>query len=684
VADPIIIQDSTSAPAGPQTAVHPADFGLVQLFDLGWVFDPGYQRLLDNLAASPGAFSAVRVMKVFTNGIATTQSNPPRGALPNEPGFGTATGGNVWPANGTIDLSGTLDGLYELTRRKLTPFIVLGFFPDGIYGNLLPPPVNDPTCRILAPTFTGIGDPNWLAIRNNWKTLVQDFFDALLHDTRFGAKAIGTWWFEVWNEPDDPGFWYPDGGFGPLAYYQSLYSATSEVATDYKIRLGGPTVTNYFSPIAQTLQPFISYVASNKLQCDFISFHGKGAWDFCLNAPTYLSSAVGTAGQVAQWAKSAGLTSIRIINDEADMRANFAAPFLPRMTAQYPAWLAALMISYDSLNSQYAPIEFMTGSDNAELPLVGWLEQSTTNAQPAATSFQPAAFGQQRSIMTGASAETNGTTWSQTACPIDLLKVPVYNFYELLRLLGNQHGTAGAIPVTDVFHMITVATTHIGSIFCRYIEPVPGHQGPPVRPAELKYSIQGITWPKINWYQFQIDGTASNGYAQSGGPTALPDFCLPATLGQFPATSVALPLSFAKVRDIRKHQELAVVGHATNVSPGAFNPEFTLAPNTTTVFWITEFTKTVPPAPTWAAKPHALDVTDYGNNVVLFWQPDTDPTFYSYQVFRNGNLVSPMPLRSALWVDTGLGRGMHTYYLVALSASGVASLQSTPLTIKVP
>jgi len=92
-----------------------------------------------------------------------------------------------------------------------------------------------------------------------------------------------------------------------------------------------------------------------------------------------------------------------------------------------------------------------------------------------------------------------------------------------------------------------------------------------------------------------------------------------------------------------------------------------------------------PSQPKWATpRPHALDETDYGKNVILFWQPDTDPTFYSYQVFRDGNLVSPMPLRSALWVDTGLGRGMYTYYLIALSASGVASPQSTPLTLKVP
>ncbi len=699
----IILADSISPPSG-SPKINPADFSLVQLFDLGWVFDPGYQRLLDNLAASPGAFSTVRVMKPFTNGIATaaTATAPAQPAQPSETGIGgTTMAGNVWPASGAIDLSGTLNGLYELTRRNLIPFVVLGFFPDGIYQGIIDPPSGDPTCQTL--TFVNTSDPNWLTIRGNWKNLVKAFFAALLSDTRFGARAIAQWYFEVWNEPDFPPFWGPDSGSGNLNFYQDLYKATCEVVTanGYKVQLGGPTVTTGFeSPIAQTLQPFISFIASNRLPCSFLSFHGKGGWDFCLNARTYMSPIIDTAGQIAQLAKTAGLSSIKIINDEADMRANFAAPFLPRMTEQYPAWLTALMINFDGLNAQY-PFEFMTGSDNAELPLVGWLQQSTTSVQPEPQAFEPAAFGQQRSIMTAASLKLSSTTtWNQTNLAIDLLKLPVYNFYELLRLLGTEHGTPGAIPIIDSFHMITVATTHVGSVFCRYVEPTPGTgPGPRVPPLSIKYSIGGITWPKINWYQFQIDDSASNGYAQAGGSTALPDFCLPATLTGFPTTSVALPFSATTVRNIRQHQELAVVNHAIGVSASSFNPEFALPPNTTTVFWITEYDSNASPTqPQWATNtPYVLDVTDYGTNVVLFWQPDTDPTFYSYQVFRvvNSNPsspaplpssavpVSPVPLRSALWVDTEVTTGStYTYYLKTLNASGGVT-ESAPLIVQV-
>lgn len=701
MANPIVVADSISAPSGSRK-INPADFSLVQLFDLGWVFDPGYQRLLDNLAASPGAFSTVRVMKPFTNGIATTATAAARPAVASETGIGgTTMGGNVWPQSGPIDLTGTLNGLYELTRRNLIPFVVLGFFPDGVYQGTSGPPSGDPLCQTLS--FVNTSDPNWQAVRGNWKTLVKAFFAALLGDTRFGARAIAQWYFEVWNEPDFAAFWGPDQGNGPLNFYQDLYKATCEVVTSnhYTVQLGGPTVTTGFNaPTAQTLQPFISFVASNRLPCSFISFHGKGGWNFDLNARAYMSPIIDTAGQIAQWAKAAGLSSIKIVNDEADMRANFAAPFLPRMTEQYPAWLTALMINFDGLNSQY-PFEFMTGSDNAELPLVGWLQQSTTSVQPEPAGFAPAAFGQQRSIMTAGSLKLSSTaTWNQSNLPIDLLKVPAYNFYELLRLLGNQHGTPGAIPVIDTLHMITVAATHIGSVFCRYIEPTAprGGPGPHVTPLSIKYSIAGITWPKVNWYQFQIDDAASNGYAQAGGPTALPDVSLPTTLADFPKTSVALPLRATTVGNIRQHQELAVVNHATGVSPSSFNPEFALPPNTTTVFWITEYDPTATPAqPKWATNtPYVLDVTDYGTNVVLFWQPETDPTFYSYQVFRVANSnpnspaplpgsakpISPVPLRSALWVDTEVATGTYTYYLKTLNASGGAT-ESSPLIVKV-
>jgi hypothetical protein len=139
------------------------------------------------------------------------------------------------------------------------------------------------------------------------------------------------------------------------------------------------------------MSQFVDFVQSSGVKCDFLSFRGKGEWDGCLNATPNLQSVVDAADQTAQLAQAAGLSSITIINDEADMRVLFALPFKPRMTEQFPA-----------------------GSDDAELPLVGW----TQNAVTGNASFTPAAFGQQRSIMTAAS------TWPSGECPLDLPIAP--------------------------------------------------------------------------------------------------------------------------------------------------------------------------------------------------------------------------------------------------------------------
>jgi Glycosyl hydrolases family 39 len=693
--------------SGPKGAVNPAEFSLVQQFDVGWLLDPGCQRMLDYLQASPVAFQTVRVMKVFTCG------GTPEIGLPVGDNPATTVGGTVWPAgvpSTSINWTVPLNALAELTSRNLIPFVVLSFFPDGVYNgtsyagtSLLPMPIGPSSAD---------GVLDWTTILTNWQALVESFFTALIHDPRFGPAAIAQWWFEVWNEPDNPSFWGPDGGTGSLAYYQPLYQTTcaavaaSVTANGYKIHLGGPTImgpdvvqgnTTIPGTTQNMMSDFIGFVTGynfttgkttgTPLECDFLSFHGKGEWNDCLNGAPVLQSAVDCADQTASFAQKAGLTSVTVINDEADMRANYDVPFLPRMTEQYPTWLMAMMIAYDSFSSEYAPMRFMAGSDNAELQLVGQTQQMAGDAP----SFSPAAYGQQRSIMTASS------TFGSGACPLDLLKVPAYNFYEVLRLLGDQHGTflSGASNYyphnSDLFHIITVAATHIGSVFCVYPPSPP--TGPNQGPWTLDYSIVGIPWSTINWYQFQIDGTLSNGFSAAGGPAAEPavSFCNPGDSDPFPVTSLPLPLSASDVTAIRQAQEFSVVPAAFQVGEplpsGTFHATVKIPAYTTTVFWITQNTEDVPATPVWGtADPYTVDSVDYpGSDVILQWQPDLDPMFYSYEVSRDEqtNVISPTPLRSAIFVDTNPGSGGHTYWLRAFSASGVPSAFSLPLAVSV-
>jgi hypothetical protein len=738
---PVQVFDLIVPESGPKGAVDAAAFSLVQVFDIGWLLDPGFQRQLDNFAASPGAFKTVRVMKVFTNGVATVTTARP--ALPNETAADdlTTMSGNVWPAGGPIDFTGTLNALAELTSRGLIPFIVLGFFPDGIYNTTsftapLPGPIGP------NPEKVGLSAADWAIITGNWTTLVEAFFAALIADPRFGAAAIQNWWFEVWNEPDNDSMWGPDSDTEELTYYQGLYAATCTAVTaavtakGATVQLGGPTImgpnvvgTNDPIPgtTATMMSDFIDFVmgktpaSTTKLQCDFLSFHAKGSWSFCLNGASLdennvpvansapiLQAAVDGADQTASFAKAAGLSRITVINDEADMRVLFDVPFRPRMTEQFPAWLTALMIAYDSLASEYAPagMKFMVGSDDAELPLVGWSQTTSVETirgegqayNVGDPEFAVAAFGQQRSIMTAASTggppvgDASGSdSWVKGTCPIDLLKVPVYNFYELLRLLGDQHGaflsgSSNYYPHgSDLFHIITVSSTHIGSVFCVYPPNPPSGASKTAWP--INYSIVGIPWSKINWYQFQIDGTLSNGFNAAGGPGTEPvaSACVPSP---WPATS--LSLTGLNAAAIRHAQELSVVKQATPtvgqpITGGRFDaPALKIPAYTTTMFWITEYieNEVAPNAPTWIGPtPPTLDITPSGTNVVLTWQPSTLPAFYSYEVAKDDKtkIISPDPLRAALWVDTNGGTG-HKYWVRVRTASNTQGAWSSGIT----
>ena len=69
--------------------------------------------------------------------------------------------------------------------------------------------------------------------------------------------------------------------------------------------------------------------------------------------------------------------------------------------------------------------------------------------------------------------------------------------------------------------------------------------------------------------------------------------------------------------------------------------------------------------------------------------PNLEPFFYSYEVYlmRNGEpaeLLSPGPLRAAMWVDTAPSKGVRIYGIRAVSASGVPSarVRSSPIVIE--
>jgi hypothetical protein len=640
---------------GPQGPVAADEFNLAGMYDIDVLvpsvsptFSGVFSRLLQNMAASPGAFDKVRVFKCLNSGETETNTQP-------------GDSGTVWsstnsPPNFTI----TMDGLAALVGNNLTPYVVLGFFPTAVSsaGPTSPP-------------------ADW----TNWQTLVQNFLstltNAISNDSRFKQTSLNDWWFEVWNEPNFNLFWLvPQASAAPDLYalaqqnYFGLYQATSEAVAAWEtasglgvhIRLGGPSIAydaesddpplnnNEFPGTyiygKAWMQAFLNFVTTKNVRCDFVSFHRKNAWGAGFTDPTDIDSVVNTADEVATMAKTAGLNNLTIINNEADMRAGVGLPYLPWMEQHFAAWMTGLMIAYDSLSSEYSVngFRFMATSDNAHLELVN------------------GPFDGRRSIMTLASVLNSRETTD------DLLKVPIYNYYEVLRLLGTRHGTflsgsSNYYPHTDLFHAITVNDdkyiTSIFAVFPRVEDPSPAS------PWTFNYSIIDIPWPSVNVAVFEIDASNSNAFTAAGGSDS--------------TLESQLPLTGFSVGLIRPKQELAsTIVTKQILADGTFRDSFTISPYAIRVYWITPYQGDEGPAP---GNPTNVNAIVGGANVILTWTPvnlEAEPWFYTYIVWlldAEGNpskQLSPPTLRAALWVDTG-PTGTVSYGVQAKSASGVTS-----------
>ncbi|WP_425476797.1 GH39 family glycosyl hydrolase [Dyella psychrodurans] len=147
-----------------------------------------------------------------------------------------------------------IDRLYDrLLAIGIRPFVELGFTPEAMKtsdqhifywkGN---------TSRPQLPKWTG---------------LVEAFVRHL--ERRYGQQEIRTWYFEVWNEPNLPGFWQ---GGDQKAYFD-LYDATARTIkqVDPQLRVGGPATAG-----AAWVPELIRHTVQAGVPLDFITTHTYG------------------------------------------------------------------------------------------------------------------------------------------------------------------------------------------------------------------------------------------------------------------------------------------------------------------------------------------------------------------------------------------------------------------------
>ena len=155
-----------------------------------------------------------------------------------------------------------IDELYDsLLALHLRPFVELSFMPSALasgkkkmfwwQGNVTPPKSYE-----------------------KWDGLIEDL---TRHWTeRYGAAEVRQWNFEIWNEPNYPGFWGPRAANKPKEEYFELYAHTAAAVkkVDASYRVGGPAGAG-----PDWVADQIQFCASNSVPLDFISYHAYGLGD---------------------------------------------------------------------------------------------------------------------------------------------------------------------------------------------------------------------------------------------------------------------------------------------------------------------------------------------------------------------------------------------------------------------
>ena len=152
-----------------------------------------------------------------------------------------------------------IDDVYDfLLSIGMKPFVEFGFMPKALAsgsGKIFWWDAN-----VTPPKNYAKWDALITALTKHWTE-------------RYGENEVKTWRFEVWNEPNYPGFWHPGTNGTPRDAYFELYEHTARavknVSTNYLV--GGPAGAG---PV--WTKELIELCQSNNLPIDFISYHAYG------------------------------------------------------------------------------------------------------------------------------------------------------------------------------------------------------------------------------------------------------------------------------------------------------------------------------------------------------------------------------------------------------------------------
>ncbi|MBW3091835.1 hypothetical protein KIH79_02480 [Bifidobacterium sp. 82T10] len=243
------------------------DWRFIGYDECNYTYMPEGKRLLGRFGALPDAPYWVRAHFMFCSGNCY-----------GSPKFGST---NIY----TEDADG--NPVYDFTHYDMIldaivesgnkPFVELGFMPEA----LADPKYRDQPHLPWVDLYHANG---WTYPPKSWEKW-HAFIAALAAHLkeRYGESELGTWYFELWNEPDI-GYW-AGGDDGYCTLYDYTEDALHSVLPG--ARLSGPAVTGVFDGGSgrRLLQAFLKHCREGENACtggtgarlDFVTFHVKGA-----------------------------------------------------------------------------------------------------------------------------------------------------------------------------------------------------------------------------------------------------------------------------------------------------------------------------------------------------------------------------------------------------------------------
>ena len=190
-----------------------------------------------------------------------------------------------WSSSNVFSLDKDGNPVYDFTitdqifdafqKAGVRPMVELGFMPKDLAAAV--PGITEYQLHYPKPTMGGASN-NPPKDYKMWGELVRRFTQHLVQ--RYGRRQVGTWYFEVWNEPDII-YWHGS----PREYFKLYdYAVAGVRAALPNAMVGGPASTGPAGAKSSAfLESFLQHCSHDKsaangkpIPLDFISFHPKG------------------------------------------------------------------------------------------------------------------------------------------------------------------------------------------------------------------------------------------------------------------------------------------------------------------------------------------------------------------------------------------------------------------------